>query len=475
MQKNQPKDALPDLSDRPLHLLRPRYLIPAAIALILLVCVVIYKQVVRAQVNKQLAALKLMGYPLTSAELNDWNKAVPTRENAALKVLEAASFFSTNNLRFDKIKWPPAGERLTSETKSKLQEFLTVDSKALVILEEAWSLPLSRYPVDWRPGPGAILPHLARVSHFAELLRAQAALAADTSNSVLAVSSIDSLLKLSGTLITEPCLVSQLVRLKLANYAILSLERTLNECALNPEQLHSLLTAFDSLDRETQEGLTRALVGEVTLGNYVFNAPLKELQGISESLDDSHLFLFGFLQATGLQDKDHLFFLQSMTKAIEASQKNNPEGYAVSRQASAYVTSKTQGKTLLYISRMILPALDRPFAKFAMHEAGVRCSKTALALELYRQENGGKSPPELNALLPKFLAKVCLDPFTGMPLRYRPMSQGYMVYSVGADLVDNGGLGQDGSKNMDEIFGTLNPPRASQTNAPQDICFVVWR
>ena len=178
----------------------------------------------------------------------------------------------------------------------------------MVILQEAWSLPLSRYPVDWRPGPGAILPHLARVSHFAELLRAQAALAADTSNSVLAVSSIDSLLKLSGTLITEPCLVSQLVRLKVASYAILSLERTLNECALNAEQLHSLLTAFDSLDRETQGGLTRALVGEVTLGNYVFSAPLKELQAISDSLDDSHLFLFGFLQATGLQDNDHLFF-----------------------------------------------------------------------------------------------------------------------------------------------------------------------
>ena len=105
-------------ADRPLHLLRPRYLIPAAIALILLVSVVIYKQVVRARVNKQLAALKLMGYPLTSAELNDWHKVVPTRENAALKVLEAASFFSTNNLRFDKIKWPPAGEHLTSETKS---------------------------------------------------------------------------------------------------------------------------------------------------------------------------------------------------------------------------------------------------------------------------------------------------------------------------------------------------------------------
>ena len=164
-----------------------------------------------------------------------------------------------------------------------------------------------------------------------------------------------------------------------------------------------------------------------------------------------------------------------MTKAIEASQKNNPEGYAVSRQASAYVTLKTQGKTLLYISRMILPALDRPFEKFAMHETGVRCAKTALALELYRQENGGKSPPELNALLPKFLAKVCVDPFTGMALRYRPMSQGYMVYSVGADLVDNGGLGQEGSKTMEEIFGTLNPPGSSQTNAPQDICFVVWR
>ena len=38
-----------------------------------------------------------------------------------------------------------------------------------------------------------------------------------------------------------------------------------------------------------------------------------------------------------------------------------------------------------------------------------------------------------------YLKAVPLDPFDGKPLRYKKLSPGYVVYSIGEDLSDDGG------------------------------------
>ena len=52
----------------------------------------------------------------------------------------------------------------------------------------------------------------------------------------------------------------------------------------------------------------------------------------------------------------------------------------------------------------------------------------------------GRYPKELDALAPKYLAKLAADLFSGKPLIYRPGEKGYLLYSVGAngtfDFVD---------------------------------------
>ena len=39
----------------------------------------------------------------------------------------------------------------------------------------------------------------------------------------------------------------------------------------------------------------------------------------------------------------------------------------------------------------------------------------------------------------QFLPSVPLDPYADQPLRYRMLTNGFVVYSVGADLHDNAG------------------------------------
>jgi len=464
---------LPDLSEKSFRFLRARWLVPLALAVIIVGGVLVFKTVMSSKVHSRVAELRAAGYPVTSIELNAWHKQVPWKENAAMKVMEAAGALSTNSQNWDRIKWPQGAEPLSAEVKAKLEQILTNNSEALRLLQPAFELEQSRYSVDWRPGPGALLPHLAKVRVLAELLRIQAVLAAEAKDSGQSAKSIIQLLKLSRTLLTEPCLVSQQVRIRIADYAASSLERALNECTFTDTQLEMMFKAFQSADGETQQGLTRALMGEMSLGDYVFNSPSRELMAIVD-LPDEYVLTFGFLRATGLMDRDFLFYLTTMQRSIKASEQAFPEGLTTSRQITSETAKRTQGAPDLIISRMLLPFLEKSFEKFGSHEARLRCVETAVALQLYRQRQGGKAPDALDKLVPTILKNTPVDPFTGKILRYRPMAEGFMVYSVGPDQKDDGGLTENPSGNEEE-FGALSKPKRPSSVGPVDITFTVWR
>ncbi len=63
--------------------------------------------------------------------------------------------------------------------------------------------------------------------------------------------------------------------------------------------------------------------------------------------------------------------------------------------------------------------------------------RLSVACKLYKRENG-TYPDLLEELLPKYLDKVPNDPFDGKPMRYD--SERKIIYSVGKDLIDSGGL-----------------------------------
>jgi hypothetical protein len=74
-----------------------------------------------------------------------------------------------------------------------------------------------------------------------------------------------------------------------------------------------------------------------------------------------------------------------------------------------------------------------------------RLVRVALAVENYRNDNG-KLPENLNELAQKYFTRVPEDPFTGSELAYRRTDKGYVIYSVGPDRDDNGGLEEANKK-----------------------------
>jgi hypothetical protein len=70
-----------------------------------------------------------------------------------------------------------------------------------------------------------------------------------------------------------------------------------------------------------------------------------------------------------------------------------------------------------------------------------RATVVALALSAYRGEHA-EYPASLEALLGEYVDATPLDPFSDRPLRYfrKPGEDDYVLYSVGTNLVDDGGL-----------------------------------
>lgn len=86
--------------------------------------------------------------------------------------------------------------------------------------------------------------------------------------------------------------------------------------------------------------------------------------------------------------------------------------------------------------------------------ARMRTARTALAVERFRRENE-RWPESLDELIPDYLEEIPIDPFDEKPLKYRRMNEGEevraedsgmvvrngaMVYSVGFDGADDGGV-----------------------------------
>jgi hypothetical protein len=76
--------------------------------------------------------------------------------------------------------------------------------------------------------------------------------------------------------------------------------------------------------------------------------------------------------------------------------------------------------------------------RFREKVACLRCLIVLLALERFRQQKG-TLPKRLEELTPQLLKAVPLDPYVGKPLRYKRLDHRVIVYSVGPDMIDNGG------------------------------------
>ena len=82
--------------------------------------------------------------------------------------------------------------------------------------------------------------------------------------------------------------------------------------------------------------------------------------------------------------------------------------------------------------------LPRAFVEWGNMNVRLRVTQIRAAIALYRKAHG-RIPDSLDPLCPDILPSVPIDPFSSKPMRYAKTPDGWKVWSVGADNMDNNG------------------------------------
>lgn len=263
------------------------------------------------------------------------------------------------------------------------------------------------------------------------------------------------MLRLSDHLTRGGSLVDCLVSYACTGMTFAGMRRVALEYEIPPEVLKKVISLIDEI-RANLEPLAETMRYEYLFGqNRVEMVYSVVYEGLSKemgvSLDHARtLTSFGLTLVLGSSQKttsrnfDALYsHIIDIVSGPYLPQRFNEEIMSlVEEENYEYWRVRVAGDILgRIIARMVIPALDRAHAAYLRNIARLECTKLVLAIRWYQQEHGGKLPPKLADLVPEYIAEVPKDPFDpGNELRYAIRDDAWVVYSIDANQVDDGGL-----------------------------------
>jgi hypothetical protein len=149
-------------------------------------------------------------------------------------------------------------------------------------------------------------------------------------------------------------------------------------------------------------------------------------------------------------------YLHTMATNLALAARGPPEWLAAVKLSERAEQEATERKEPF---AFLLYDTGHCYNRFAEGFARIRMATTVLAVERLPIANE-PLPENLDQLKPKYIAAVPADPFDGAPLRYRRLEKGYLVYSIGRDLHDDGGREVPGDSTNAMIYPNIiaSPP-----------------
>jgi hypothetical protein len=428
--------------------------------ILLLICIGLYvyhRLNQKSELQARIDAIRAAGYPTNCAELDEWYKIPPNVENAAYTVEEALSFLKTWDKEKSKslpligrTELPSRTEPLPADTKALITEYVADNNEALELFHKAAGIKYCRYPINLSAGSATLIPSLGEMRNAARLLELEAVLYADDGNGSAATLSAISAFGIARSLVREPVTVSQLVRCACQNTAISTVEQVLNRIELADEQLLEL--AESVRQSESISDISRAFVGERCMGMDFFDNP-----GIINPGGVRLNPLLSLYKAVGLMEADAVIYLDLMDGYMKCFELPLHERQKAADAVEAKLRTISKAHVLLHVITPSLSGLIRQELRTIAH---LRAADAALAVQRHRLK-AGRLPEKLSDLVPAYLRSVPRDPFDGKEMRYKKLAAGFVVYSIGEDLSDDG--------------GKERPPRRTEESPNWDVTFIVER
>ena len=416
-----------------------RVKILTGIAVIVVVLGLIYAIAVAvssAKLRRAYASLERAGRPMDRADVIP--AKIPDTDNAALLyesailLLKAQTAAEENLLEYlGDLSGKFMEGDLAAGKHDELQQLIRHESVtlALSIVEQGTLRGSCRFDHDYDAGFYMLLPHLSDMRRLARILAAKGCLEARAGSPESAWDRVPTQLRFANSLLKEPVIVSQLIRIRTIELACRTIRKL---CEITPpseqqsREIVSLLKGFDSV-----RPIVRAIDSERLLfGEWVFNLPKSQLLKEPDILDWSNDFLGVvkvYFKPTFLADR--AAYLRIMHKYAQFTERppSREEMQALEEMA------ETNGERYP-LTRALTPAMNR--IKHIHNEmlAELRIVRTGLALLQYK-----KTENAFPATLEVLQLSDVKDPFSDGPLLYRSDADGFVLYSVGPDRKDDGG------------------------------------
>jgi len=399
---------------------------------------VFFRLSLKSKLQVRIDDIRAAGYPVTCIELDQWYKIPPNVENAAYTIEDAFSLYKTWDKEksrslplIGRAELPPRTESLPTEMKTLIAEYISDNNEALELFHKAAEIEHCRYPIDLSAGYASLMPYLSEMRNGVRLLELEAVLHAEDGDTAAATLSAISGFGIARSLAKEPVTISQLVRSGCQNIAISTVEQVVNRAELTDKQLIELIERVRESERLSD--ISRAFVGERCVGIAFIRDPGAVLMGGNNRVLVRPVI--PLYKTVGMAEADTVIYLDLMDGYMKSTRLPLHERQKAADAVSAKIQSISKVHILLH---EIMPALSRATTIELRTIAHLRTADAALSAQRYRLTSG-KLPDKLADLVPTYLQSVPKDPFDGNELRYKKLDTGFVVYSIGEDLSDDGG------------------------------------
>ena len=420
----------------------------------------IFRLSMKSKLQARIDAIRAAGYPVNCAELDRWYTIPENAENAAYTLMDAFSYYKLwDNAESKPLpvvgrgELPARTEPMAEETKALITQYVVDNNEAIELLHAGAAIENCRYPIDLTAGFETKLPPLYEIRTAVKLLKLETILHIENGDGKSAIRSTISSFGIARSLAKESMIISQLVRVACQNLAATTIEYCINRVELTDEQLAELIEYIHNTERNSD--MTCAFIGERCMGLSFLKSPGSVNPDSIEGIPLQPIL--ELYKALGLADADAIIYLDLMGEYIKSAQLPLHKRQEAVKAIDARLQSTSQIHILLHA---IMPALSRITTIELRTIAQLRTARVALAIERYRLA-AGKLPDALTDLVPAYLDTVPTDPFDGKELRYEKLGVGFVVYSVGEDLRDDG--------------GTEEPSRKTKEAPTWDVTFIVER
>lgn len=385
------------------------------------------------KIGAEIAKIKEKGEPVTLAELAP--PPVPDDQNAAIIYEKAFKIIDTpqgkKDLKIIGEFLSPKNDR-NAKLWSQAREAVARNKKIISLVEEAQAKPKCRFSVDWAKGLDAEYPHLAKLRDMTRFFWAHSLINARDGNMDEAINSLRLGIKLTEPVKDERCLIPLLVRIAIARIICRSSYEALSYGNLNEIQAEKLYKAMSEI--EYCSDLGKALEGDRAMWISFCQHLRTGNQSSAEKMNPGSSSQYpGRNLGHAIFGAEEVQYLKNMAKQI----RNADMSY---REATIKGVDKeaTDSPKYAHFSAIFSSTYSRPRAARDIAIAELRGMQILLACQAYR-DRYQVYPETLSELRSKLGWKLPKDVFSGKDMVYRPLNRGFILYSVGSDLKDNGG------------------------------------